>query len=279
LNSGSDAKLAGNVDNNNSDSNQLAVVNTDSKFNSFKEKMRGFGTTVADNIQGRIAPSTMAKCGYLLKMDIPISTPNPFSLSFGEANSYRNASSYRQLNAAPDYKWRSYYFVLRTGSVYILPYENSPKSDFHFTLEQITEVKELDSLLTGQPHSFQITIYYEMDPQEYESEYTRTVIVNFLGQPIYTTETSQPIHCCDCKYTLVLSANSQVEQESWVRELSSAASGVKLRDKAGELGESALGFGKSALGLGVKVGVSTLAVVAASNMGARAGNRVVRRKY
>jgi hypothetical protein len=184
----------------------------------------------------------MAKCGYVMKMDIPVNDATPFSLSYGEnSNSYRSISAYRQLTSSPDYKWRTYYFVLRNGTVYILQSADSVKSDFHFSIVQITEVKVLDSLLTGKPHSFQITLNHEMEEDESQSENTRTIVVNFLGQPIY--ETQMQSHSCNCKYTIVLSAPSQAEQESWVRELSSCTSGIKIRDNLAEFGQNSIRFG------------------------------------
>jgi len=222
----------------------------------------------------------MAKSGYLLKMEIPVSSSTPFSFSFGESNSFRNVSSFRQVRAVPtDYKWRSYYFILRNGTLNILQSSDSTISDITFTLEQISEVKEIDSLLTGQQHSFQITLDYELDQRSNESEYSRTIVVNFLGQPVMRQTTiSQPSNC-DCKFNIVLSASTQEEQESWVRELSSAASGVKIRDNLSE-------FGHNALHLGAKVGVagvSTMAVVAGAavgaHVGASVGNRIGTRAY
>jgi len=214
----------------------------------------------------------MAKSGYLLKMEIPVSSSTPFSISYGEANSFRNGSSFGQARTGPaDYQWRSYYFILRNGTLNILQSSDSTISDITFTLEQISEVKEIDSLLTGQQHSFQITLDYELDKQA-DSEYSRTIVVNFLGQPIIRDTTTSQSSCCDCKFNIILSASTQAEQESWVRELSSAASGVKIRDNLSELGLNALHLGAK---VGV-AGVTTMAVVAGSTVGAHVGHNVIR---
>jgi hypothetical protein len=155
------------------------------------EKILDLGGYLADNIQGRMAPGTVVKCGYLLKKEANSST-----------------------------EWRHYYFIIRGGLLHVLPSHESSKSDFSFCLDKVRYVKELDPLETGKPNSFQVCL--SVDPtQTYESESARTTVMSFLGIPIITTQSTPP------NYILVLSASSQAEEQNWIRNITCVSDGLK----------------------------------------------------
>eukprot|EP01112_Ceratiomyxa_fruticulosa_P016965 TRINITY_DN5202_c0_g1_i1.p1 TRINITY_DN5202_c0_g1~~TRINITY_DN5202_c0_g1_i1.p1 ORF type:complete len:345 (-),score=77.29 TRINITY_DN5202_c0_g1_i1:162-1136(-) len=252
------------------------------KLSLFGEKVKGFGKQVAStakstvstvtetasivgtNIQGTFAPTSMKREGYLWKMNPPsvvtyppVQPPTDFNPTFYPPPAIYPPLAPIQLPAS----WTQYYFVFRDGLLHVLPSQASPKSDISFSIEQIDDVRKIDPLETGQPNCFRICV--NLQNESFKSDFHRSTVYSFLGIPIMTsTERQQTIN-----EKMILAAPCESDRDNWVRELKVAVDALKFRTAATDLG-------KSTLDLGIRVGAGTLAVVAGSTVGSRAGRKV-----
>jgi len=91
------------------------------------DTMKKGAVAVAENVQGRLAPKTVKREGYLAK----------------------------QVNGN---KWTEYYFVLQDGCVQVLATQNAEKEEFSVELDCIKRADPVDVIVTGTPHCLRVTI-------------------------------------------------------------------------------------------------------------------------
>eukprot|EP01113_Clastostelium_recurvatum_P011845 TRINITY_DN1607_c0_g1_i3.p1 TRINITY_DN1607_c0_g1~~TRINITY_DN1607_c0_g1_i3.p1 ORF type:complete len:232 (-),score=44.44 TRINITY_DN1607_c0_g1_i3:86-700(-) len=84
-------------------------------------------TAAAGHIQGRVAPTTLTKAGFLSKFYLP--------------HPVYSASAARSPNYNAD-EWTDHYFCLRDGALHVLPYPDADKSDISIGLEYVESVKQ-----------------------------------------------------------------------------------------------------------------------------------------
>jgi len=156
--------------------------------------------------------------------------------------------------------WNLYYFELKEGTVYVLPAKGSEKAEFSITLDCINRAEPLDSLVTGKPNCFRVSLILK----------EKVAAVNnwsFFGVNFFSSNRVN-----NQEVDIVLEANDEDDMKGWVRELSSAANGVAFQDHLKKTGQGALKFAEAT---GVYTFVGTFAGLVGYRAGRKAADKVI----
>lgn len=124
--------------------------NMKEKTSEVADSIQKGAVAVAENVQGRIAPKTVKREGYLAK----------------------------QVNGN---KWIEYYFDLRDGTVSVLTTQTATTPELTIGLDTIMRAEALDVVVTGKPYCFRVSLKLVDRPD--------TVVNNwsFFGSNLFTS--------------------------------------------------------------------------------------------
>jgi len=193
------------------------------------DSMKKGVVAVAENVQGILAPKTVKREGILAK----------------------------QVNGN---KWEDYYFVLRGGSVLVLPTQGAEKAEVSITLDCVSRAEPLDVLVTGRPFCFRVTLVLQ----------EKTAVVNnwsFFGVNSFTSN-----RVYNQEIDIVLQAANEEDMKGWVRELYSTSSGLALQEHLKKTGQGAMRFAEAT---GVYTFVGTLTGLVGYRAGRNVANKII----